>query len=322
MDVYAKQKAAFAARLAEGRAAHAYILEGDDGDETRRFALYMAAALLCTGDKPPCGRCASCRKALTGGETLHPDIHVFEPEKNAGFSVETVRGIRKSVYLLPNEGDRKVYILCGAQKMSRSAQNALLKLFEEPPASASFVICCDRRDALLPTVLSRALLIPLGPLDDRTLRAYLADRHRDAPADRLDAAVRFAQGSIGRAASFLTPASQEASRAAADFCALLFAKGGAFALAAQALPLSAKRDGFDAFLAFVELYLLDVLHAHTAGPPPLLLAPSAAEEYRAASTRRGLCGALDALSESRARLASNANGRLTATLLCTRLSAL
>ena len=225
MDVYAKQKAAFAARLAEGRAAHAYILEGDDGDETRRFALYMAAALLCTGDKPPCGRCASCRKALAGGETLHPDIHVFEPEKNAGFSVETVRGIRKSVYLLPNEGDRKVYILCGAQKMSRSAQNALLKLFEEPPASASFVICCDRRDALLPTVLSRALLIPLGPLDDRTLRAYLADRHRDAPADRLDAAVRFAQGSIGRAESFLTPASQEASRAAADFCALLFAKG-------------------------------------------------------------------------------------------------
>ena len=321
MDVYAKQKAAFAARLAEGRAAHAYILEGDDG-ETRRFALYMAAALLCTGDKPPCGRCASCRKALAGGETLHPDIHVFEPEKNAGFSVETVRGIRKSVYLLPNEGDRKVYILCGAQKMSRSAQNALLKLFEEPPASASFVICCDRRDALLPTVLSRALLIPLGPLDDRTLRAYLADRHRDAPADRLDAAVRFAQGSIGRAESFLTPASQEASRAAADFCALLFAKGGAFALAAQALSLSAKRDGFDAFLAFVELYLLDVLHAHTGGPPPLLLAPSAAEEYRAASTRRGLCGALDALSESRARLASNANGRLTATLLCTRLSAL
>ena len=206
--------------------------------------------------------------------------------------------------------------------MSRSAQNALLKLFEEPPASASFVICCDRRDALLPTVLSRALLIPLGPLDDRTLRAYLADRHRDAPADRLDAAVRFAQGSIGRAALFLTPASQEASRAAADFCALLFAKGGAFALAAQALPLSAKRDGFDAFLAFVELYLLDVLHAHTGGPPPLLLSPSAAEEYRAASTRRGLCGALDALSESRARLASNANGRLTATLLCTRLSAL
>lgn len=282
MDVYAKQKAAFAARLAEGRAgARVYFRRRRWRRNAALWPLYMAACAPLHGGQAACGRCASCRKALAGGETLHPDIHVFEPEKNAGFSVETVRGIRKSVYLLPNEGDRKVYILCGAQKMSRSAQNALLKLFEEPPASASFVICCDRRDALLPTVLSRALLIPLGPLDDRTLRAYLADRHRDAPADRLDAAVRFAQGSIGRAASFLTPASQEASRAAADFCALLFAKGGAFALAAQALPLSAKRDGFDAFLAFVELYLLDVLHTHTGGPPPLLLAPSAAEEYRA-----------------------------------------
>ena len=141
MDVYAKQKAAFAARIADGHAAHAYILEGDDGGETRRFALYMASVLLCTGDKPPCGRCASCKKALSGGETLHPDIHLYEPEKNAGFSVETVRSIKKSIYLLPNEGNKKVYILCGAQKMSRSAQNALLKFFEEPPASAGFIIC-------------------------------------------------------------------------------------------------------------------------------------------------------------------------------------
>ena len=322
MDVYAKQKAAFAARIADGHAAHAYILEGDDGGETRRFALYMASVLLCTGDKPPCGRCASCKKALSGGETLHPDIHLYEPEKNAGFSVETVRSIKKSIYLLPNEGTKKVYILCGAQKMSRSAQNALLKFFEEPPASAAFIICCDRRDALLPTVLSRALLISLGPLHDEALRAYLADRHRAELPERLDAAVRYAQGSIGRAEAFLTPASQEALRAATDFCTLLFEKNGTFSLAAQLLPLSAKRDGFDAFLTFAELCVLDVLHAHTGGPAPLVLEPAATQTYRASSTRRALCFALDAFADARANLAANANGRLTATQLCARLASL
>ena len=282
----------------------------------------MASVLLCTGDKPPCGRCASCKKALSGGETLHPDIHLYEPEKNAGFSVETVRSIKKSIYLLPNEGNKKVYILCGAQKMSRSAQNALLKFFEEPPASAAFIICCDRRDALLPTVLSRALLISLGPLHDEALRAYLADRHRAELPERLDAAVRYAQGSIGRAEAFLTPASQEALRAATDFCTLLFEKNGTFSLAAQLLPLSAKRDGFDAFLTFAELCVLDVLHAHTGGPAPLVLEPAATQTYRASSTRRALCFALDAFADARANLAANANGRLTATQLCARLASL
>ena len=218
--------------------------------------------------------------------------------------METVRSIKKSIYLLPNEGNKKVYILCGAQKMSRSAQNALLKFFEEPPASAAFIICCDRRDALLPTVLSRALLISLGPLHDEALRSYLADRHRAELPERLDAAVRYAQGSIGRAEAFLTPASQEALRAATDFCTLLFEKNGTFSLAAQLLPLSAKRDGFDAFLTFA------------------VLEPAATQTYRASSTRRALCFALDAFADARANLAANANGRLTATQLCARLASL
>lgn len=125
MDVYAKQKAAFAARIADGHAAHAYILEGDDGGETRRFALYMASVLLCTGDKPALRTMRELQESAFGRRDAHPDIHLYEPEKNAGFSVETVRSIKKSIYLLPNEGNKKVYILCGAQKMSRSAQNAL-----------------------------------------------------------------------------------------------------------------------------------------------------------------------------------------------------
>lgn len=116
MDVYAKQKAAFAARIADGHAAHAYILEGDDGGETRRFALYMASVLLCTGDKPPADDARAARKRFRAARRCTRTSICTKPEKNAGFSVETVRSIKKSIYLLPNEGNKKVYILAAHRK--------------------------------------------------------------------------------------------------------------------------------------------------------------------------------------------------------------
>lgn len=171
-------------------------------------------------------------------------------------------------------------------------------------------------------MLSRALLISLGPLHDEALRAYLADRHRAELPERLDAAVRYAQGSIGRAEAFLTPASQEALRAATDFCTLLFEKNGTFSLAAQLLPLSAKQRRLRRVSDLCGAVRIDVLHAHTGGPAPLVLEPAATQTYRASSTRRALCFALDAFADARANLAANANGRLTATQLCARLASL
>ena len=65
--------------------------------------------------------------------------------------------LRADAWIKPNEASRKVYILCETQYMTAWAQNALLKLLEEPPAGVLFVLTCDNRFKLLETVRSRVV---------------------------------------------------------------------------------------------------------------------------------------------------------------------
>ena len=64
----------------------------------------------------------------------HPDVLMIGGEgPSSSFPVETVREIRSSAYILPNEAEYKVVILSGADETSTGAQNALLKILEAPP---------------------------------------------------------------------------------------------------------------------------------------------------------------------------------------------
>ena len=88
------------------------------------------------------------------------DIKVYEGSGAArSFHIDVVREIRMDAYIRPNESDRKVYLLMGAQNLSEQAQNALLKILEEPPSYVLFLLVCKDKSALLPTVLSRAMLL-------------------------------------------------------------------------------------------------------------------------------------------------------------------
>lgn len=136
------------------------LLEG--GSETHRhaLALELAAAIVCTGDgERPCGVCRACVKCKANS---HPDIQMYAPEKKgASFKVETCREIRQDAFVLPNDGECKVYVLEDSQAMNDSSENALLKILEEPPDGVYFILTCDSRAAMLPTVLSRAAVVPL-----------------------------------------------------------------------------------------------------------------------------------------------------------------
>lgn len=136
------------------------LLEG--GDEAIRHALAkeIAAALVCVGEgEKPCGVCRACVKSKADS---HPDVKSYAPpKKNATFKVETSREIRKDAFLVPNDGHNKVYILEDSQNMNDSSENALLKILEEPPQGVYFVLTCDSASAMLPTILSRAMLLRL-----------------------------------------------------------------------------------------------------------------------------------------------------------------
>ncbi|MGN0570940.1 MAG: hypothetical protein ACI4K9_02015 [Candidatus Fimenecus sp.] len=136
------------------------LLEGGDEAVRRALAKYIASAIVCRStEEAPCGVCVSCKKCASGN---HPDIALFAPEKKtAPFKVETCRRIRQDAFVVPNDGDCKVYILEDSQNMNDSSENALLKILEEPPKGVYFLLTCDSRAAMLPTVLSRAVVVSL-----------------------------------------------------------------------------------------------------------------------------------------------------------------
>ena len=96
------------------------------------------------------------------------DISVYSPEKTV-FSIKTVREkIRVDAYIKPIESKRKVFVLEHAELMSAEAQNAMLKILEEPPDSVIFILLTTSAALLLPTIRSRCLTLTLRePETDR-----------------------------------------------------------------------------------------------------------------------------------------------------------
>ena len=146
--------------FAESRLPHAMILEGPAGSGKAELARWIAKAAVCTGEgERPCGRCSGCMKAAAGA---HPDITIAGGGTAArSFHVDTVRQIRSDAYIKPNEAPLRVFLLEGAEAMSEQAQNALLKVFEEPPERVMFILTVTSAVKLLPTVRSRAQIFTL-----------------------------------------------------------------------------------------------------------------------------------------------------------------
>ena len=119
----------------------------------------LASALLCTGANPPCGGCPSCIKLRADS---HPDLIVID-EGEGEIKVDTARGIRDEAYIRPNEGGRKVFVIRHADHMNPAAQNALLKVLEEPPRDVFFVLTAMQPGIILQTIRSRCTIYHLEP---------------------------------------------------------------------------------------------------------------------------------------------------------------
>ena len=193
-------KSRLASEAKQGRLSHCYLLAGPEGSGKRTLARLVAAAAQCEGDTPPCGVCLPCRKVLA---EVHPDVSIVDDASHKQLPAELIRTARAGVFIRPNEGRRKVLIFPRAQDMNATGQNALLKLLEEPPSYAMFLLLADAAEKLLPTIRSRCAELRLSPLPDGLLRAELARRFPDAPPDRIGAALAGAGGFLGRAAAML-----------------------------------------------------------------------------------------------------------------------
>lgn len=193
-------KARLSADAASGRLSHCYLLAGPEGSGKHTLARLLSAAAQCTGVTPPCGVCLPCRKVLGG---VHPDVSIVDDPGHKQIPAELIRNARAGVFVRPNEGRRKILIFPRAQDMNATGQNALLKLLEEPPAYAMFLLLTDSAEKLLPTIRSRCVELRLSPLPDSLLRSELVRRFPDAGPERLKTAVSESGGFLGRAAAIL-----------------------------------------------------------------------------------------------------------------------
>ena len=142
------------------RVPQALIIEGDH-TKTTELARVLASGLVCRSqDNKPCGTCSSCIKARAGS---HPDIYLAEGGLTPrSFKVEAIRAIRSDAYIQSQEGGCKVYLLFRAESMSAEAQNALLKVLEEPLARHLYLyLLCLTANRLLQTIRSRSQIITL-----------------------------------------------------------------------------------------------------------------------------------------------------------------
>lgn len=154
-------KKVLSASLQEGKLSHAVLLEGEKGTGRKELAIWLAKAILCKSDVRPCENCSICRKIENNN---HPDVEIYAGDDRArGFHIESIREIKNSLWLAPNESEQKVYILLNTENMTLEAQNALLKSLEEPPAHARFVLTCDNRRSLLDTIVSRSTVYTVEP---------------------------------------------------------------------------------------------------------------------------------------------------------------
>ena len=143
------------------RLSHAYILSAPSREEGLDMARALAADVLCSrGEGRACGLCRDCRKVSQG---IHPDITlVSRPLDDKGrekknIVVDQIRYLVADSQVLPNEAERKVYIIDQAERMNEEAQNAALKLLEEPPARLTIILSTTNAHSLLPTVRSRCV---------------------------------------------------------------------------------------------------------------------------------------------------------------------
>ena len=162
------------------------IVESGNEQSRLRAAELLAAAAQCTQADVPCSDCSVCRKVLAHN---HPDVKIISPLKDrTTVSVAQAREVRSDAYVKAHEGRTKVYIFDQAQALTPEAQNAMLKVIEEPPSGSLFIFCLPAAGALLETIRSRSNTVSL-PAEDEQKSKGVREKLEDAVTLLTDAII-------------------------------------------------------------------------------------------------------------------------------------
>ncbi len=193
--------------LDSGRMHHAYLFTGTRGVGKTTIARIFAKSLNCAKgvSAEPCGECSVCRSVDEG---RFIDLLEIDAASNTG--VDDVRELIENAQYAPTSGRYKVYLIDEVHMLSRSAFNALLKILEEPPEHAKFLLATTDPQKLPVTVLSRCLQFSLKRLLPEQIvaqmRFILQAEHIEFDDEALTELTRGADGSLRDGLSLLDQA--------------------------------------------------------------------------------------------------------------------
>lgn len=183
---------------------HAYIFHGKDGIGKMTMAKNFSQYLICKNGSA-CMECTPCKQFIS---QTSDDFKIIDllPDKTE-ILVDQIREAVNDVYIKPHLFSKKIYIINNADKMNVRAQNAFLKIFEEPPEYALFILIAENLSGILPTILSRGCEVRFSPLGIENLKEAVKKNYNTALTD--DIAI-MADGSVSAALSLIN--SDEASK--------------------------------------------------------------------------------------------------------------
>lgn len=181
---------------------HSYIILGERLSGKKLIAKSFSKSLLCEKMAyNACNKCKSCHQIETCNNM---DLIYVEHDKKDTVSVEDIRKqIIDTLYIKPYSNRYKIYIIDEAEKMTKQAQNAILKTLEEPPLYAVFLMLSTNYDKFLPTILSRCIKLKIEPIEEDKIKNYLMQEYKIPDYKAIEVA-KFSGNNLGKAILSLT----------------------------------------------------------------------------------------------------------------------
>lgn len=176
---------------------HSYLFLGEEGIGKKEIAKEFAKEILCLTKEKEC----NCKSCICFDTDNHPDFQLINNESET-IKIGTIRETISTVYEKPILTNKKVYIINDADKMTKEAQNSLLKTLEEPPEYIVIILVASNTDMLLSTIKSRCTKIKFDRLTTQELKDALKEKNI-LDENISEKMLEFFCGSVGKAIRIL-----------------------------------------------------------------------------------------------------------------------
>lgn len=148
---------------------HSYLFLGTEGIGKLLIAKEFAKKILCLNNTED--ESCICKSCTCFNGNNHPDYYIIN-EEGESIKIDTIRSITEKAYEKPILSNKKVYIINDFDKMTKEAQNCLLKTLEEPPEFVVIILISSNENIILNTIKSRCMTIKFHNIDDIQLLEY------------------------------------------------------------------------------------------------------------------------------------------------------